>query len=70
MLLLCKLFGHHRSRVSAYFDPDQNLWKSHCRRCAIPLVRRAHGRWDVAEQESSAVEQWPIEPDAPDRFRR
>jgi hypothetical protein len=45
MPLLCRLFGHHRSRIHAVFDDDAQTWKSWCNRCGTPLIREESGRW-------------------------
>jgi hypothetical protein len=44
--LICRLFGHKRSRRDASYD-SENGWRSFCQRCHIPMIRVAKGDWRV-----------------------
>jgi len=43
--VLCRLFGHRRSRRRA--RRSGNGWRSRCRLCGTPMIRVAKGVWQV-----------------------
>jgi hypothetical protein len=43
--LLCRIYGHKRSRRRAYLDPVERRWRSYCARCGIPMRKDAVDGW-------------------------
>ena len=51
MPILCRLYGHRRSREFAY--AEATVWRSYCKRCGIPMVRTEQGEWVLSKRN------WP-----------
>jgi len=55
MNVLCRIFGHHRSRVHASFDHEKNAWTSWCDRCGAGVIRDEDGKWHERPVERTSV---------------
>jgi hypothetical protein len=69
--LLCKLFGHRRSKKDA--RRVGVIWQSRCVLCHEPLVRLAPGQWversSTAGKEFMEAAEQPFERPLPDTDR-
>lgn len=56
MSILCRLLGHRRSVKLAKFDFEAQCWYSNCLHCHQPMVRIAHGEWQLDSEASEVKE--------------
>src|SRR6478672_5555684 len=64
MSILCRVMGHHRSRLQAVPTADGG-WESRCSRCGIKMLRVRPGFWIVAERAEQQTQDAQCSP--PDR---
>jgi hypothetical protein len=50
MSMMCTVLGHRRSAKRAKFDFGSQRWHSVCLHCREPMVRIAHGEWQLASE--------------------